>query len=113
MEHQQLFDSVKKLAKEGKSPREIGLALGFKSPFSFQSKIILASQSLGKPVPVYSAKRGGTGTKTVETIKVKQRGKGESFGASIPKEVLERAQIPVDATLAVKCLKGRIILTVQ
>jgi len=113
MEPKELFDGVRKLAKQGLTVKEISTQLGFKTPFTFQSRLIEASQELGKPVPIYkSAKKDGTGAK-VEQIKVKQRGSGDSYGAAIPMEPLARAGIKAGATLNVKCLKGRIILTVQ
>jgi len=113
MEPKELFDGVKKLARQGLSIKEISTQLGFKTPFTFQSKLIEASQILNKPVPIYKkSKKGGAGA-MVEQIKVKQRGSGDSYGAAIPMEPLVRSGIKAGATLNVKCLKGRVILTVQ
>ena len=110
MEHQQLFDSVKKLAKEGKSPREIALALGFKTQVTFQARLIEASMTLSKPVPLMKKSRGGTGVKVIEQIQVR-KSKGDKMRISIPHEPISRAGIAVDAVLSVKVLKGRIILS--
>jgi len=112
MEPKELFDGVKKLAKQGLSIKEISSQLGFKTPFTFQSRLIEASQILGKPVPIYkSSKKDGTGA-MVEQIQVK-KSKGDKMRVSIPHEPIERAGIAADAVLSVKVLKGRIILTAQ
>ena len=113
MEPKELFDGVKKLAKQGKSVKEISSQLGFKTPFTFQSHLISASQVLGKPVPIYKVSRKGGAGRMVEQIKVKQRGKGDSYGANVPMEPLARAGIKAGATLSVRVMKGRIVLTAQ
>ena len=109
----ELFDGVKKLAKQGLSIKEISTQLGFKTPFTFQSRLIEASQILNKPVPIYKKSKSSGAGAMVEQIKVKQRGKGDSYGANVPMEPLARAGIKAGATLNVKVLKGRIVLTAQ
>ena len=110
MEHQQLFDSVRKLAKEGKSPREIALALGFKTQVTFQARLIEASMTLSKPVPLMKKSRGGTGAKVIEQIQVR-KSKGDKMRVSIPHEPIARAGMKPDSNLTIKVMKNRIILT--
>ena len=110
MEPKELFDSVRKLAKEGKSPREIALALGFKTQVTFQARLIEASMTLSKPVPLMKKSRGGTGAKAIEQINVR-KSKGDKMRVSIPHEPLARAGMKPESILSVKVLKGRIILS--
>lgn len=112
MDPKELFDSVRKLAKEGKSPREIALALGFKTQVTFQARLIEASMTLSKPVPLMKKSRGGTGVKVIEQVEAKARGKKGGFGLSLNQDVLSRAGIKAGQVLKIKTLKGRVILTV-
>lgn len=106
----ELFDGVKRLAKQGLSIKEISTQLGFKTPFTFQSKLIEASQILGKPVPIYKkSKSGGTGA-IIDKVTVK-KSKGDKLRLSIPHEPIARAGIAADVVMSVKVLKNRIILT--
>jgi len=113
MEPNELFDGVKKLARQGLSVKEISTQLGFKTPFTFQSRLIEASQLLGKPVPIYKkSKTSGAGAKVIEQVEAKARGKKGGFGLSLNQDVLSRAGIKAGQVLKIKTLKGRVILTV-
>lgn len=113
MEPKELFDGVKKLARQGLSVKEISTQLGFKTPFTFQSKLIEASQILNRPVPIYKKSKGGTGAKVIEQVEAKARGKKGGYGFSLNQDVLSRAGIKAGAILKIKTLKGRVILTAQ
>ena len=88
----QLLAQVEKLAKEGHNQKEISKALGFKTTFTLNNRLVKASQITGKPVPKYKPNRvGKAALKRVEIVEIKRRGKGSAFGVNVPQEPLMRA----------------------
>ncbi len=86
-----LLAQVEKLAKEGNNQKQIAKALGFKTTFTLNNRLVKASQITGKPVPKYKLDRKGRkDLKKVEFVEVKRRGKGSAFGINVPQEPLMR-----------------------
>lgn len=113
MEPAELFQKVKSLVKQGMTQKQIAVELGFKTPFTLNSRLIKASQISGKPVPSFRSRKKDAPAKQVETVEVKRRGKGQAFGVNIPQEPLVRAGVKPGSKLSIKASKGRIALTVQ
>ncbi len=113
MEPSELLNSVKSLAKQGLTQKQIAQELGFKTPFNLNSRLIRASQATGKPVPAFRPRKMDKPAKRVETVEVKQRGRGDGFGVNIPQEPLARVGATPGSKLSVKASRGRIALTVQ
>ncbi len=110
MEPAELLKTVGTLAKQGLTQKQIAIELGFKTPFTLNSRLVKASQASGKPVPAFRPPRKDKLAKRVETVEVKKRGRGEAFGLNIPQEPLARAGFAEGAKLSVKVGKGRITL---
>jgi hypothetical protein len=88
----ELLIRVEKLAEEGQNQKQIAAALGFKTTFTLNNRLVKASQITGKPIPRYkSNKKGKKELKRVELVEVKRRGKGNAFGVNVPQEPLTRA----------------------
>ena len=113
MEPAELLKTVKSLAKQGLTQKQIAKELGFKTPFTLSSRLIKASQISGKPVPAFRSPKKDKPITRVETVEVKKRGQGEAFGLNIPQEPLARAGATPGSKLSVKASKGRVVLTVQ
>ena len=113
MEPTELLNKVKSLAKEGMTQKQIATELGFKTPFTLNSRLIKASQASGKPVPAFRSPKKDKAQNQVETVEVRKRGKGEAFGVNIPQEPLVRAGAKPGSKFSVKASKGRIVLTMQ
>jgi hypothetical protein len=95
----QLLSQVEKLGIEGHTQKEIAKALGFRTTFTLNNRLVKASQTTGRPVPPFKPEGAGKkGRKKVERVEVKRRGKGDSFGVNVPQEPLMRAGMkPGDA----------------
>ena len=113
MEPTELLNSVKSLANQGLTQKQIATKLGFKTPFTLTSQLVKASQASGKPVPAFRPPRKDKLAKRVETVEVKKRGRGEAFGLNIPQEPLARVGVKPGSKFSIKVSKGRIALTVQ
>ena len=113
MEPTELLNKVKSLAKQGMTQKQIATELGFKTPFTLNSRLIKASQASGKPVPQFRRPTKDKPQKQVEMVEVKRRGKGEAFGVNIPQEPLVRAGVKPGSKFSVKASKGRVVLTAQ
>ncbi len=72
MEPAELFNKVKTLAKQGLTQKQIATELGFKTPFTLNSRLIKASQASGKPVPAFRQPRKNKPARRVETVLVKR-----------------------------------------
>ena len=105
-----LLHDVEKLSEAGKSQKDITSMLGFKSPFTLNNRLIRASQITGKPVPPFKRTKGAR-RKTVGTVSVKRRGKGEAFGVNIPQEPLTRLGLKPGDTLQVTVRRKQIVLS--
>lgn len=104
-----LLVQVEKLANEGHNQKEIAKALGFKTTFTLNNRLVKASQITGKPVPKYKTNRQGKKElKRVELVEVKRRGKGNAFGVNIPQEPLMRAGLKPGDKLRVS-VRGKTI----
>jgi hypothetical protein len=107
-----LLSQVEKLANEGHNQKEIAKALGFKTTFTLNNRLVKASQITGKPVPKYKPNRQGKKElKRVETVEVKRRGKGSAFGVNVPQEPLMRAGLKPGDKLRVSVRGKTISLT--
>ena len=113
MEPAELLSKVKTLAKQGRTQKQIAIELGFKTPFTLNSRLIKASQITGKPVPAFRPRKKDKPAKRVETVEVKRRGRGETFGVNIPQEPLSRVGASPGSKFSIKASKGRVALTVQ
>ena len=113
MEPAELLKTVGTLAKQGLTQKQIAIELGFKIPFTLNSRLVKASQASGKPVPAFRPPRKDKLAKRVETIEVKKRGRGEAFGLNIPQEPLARVGVKPGRQFSIKVSKGRVVLTVQ
>jgi hypothetical protein len=108
----QLLSQVEKLANEGHNQKEIAKALGFKTTFTLNNRLVKASQITGKPVPKYKPNRQGKKElKRVELVEVKRRGKGSAFGVNVPQEPLMRAGLKPGDKLRVSVRGKTISLT--
>lgn len=108
----QLLSQVEKLANEGHNQKEIAKALGFKTTFTLNNRLVKASQITGKPVPKYKPNRQGKKElKRVEQVEVKRRGKGSAFGVNVPQEPLMRAGLKPGDKLRVSVRGKTISLT--
>ena len=104
-----LLSQVEKLANEGNNQKQIAKALGFKTTFTLNNRLVKASQITGRPVPKYKWSRRGQGeVKRVEIVEVRRRGKGSAFGANVPQEPLVRAGFKAGDKLRVT-VRGKII----
>ena len=113
MEPTELLNKVKSLAKRGLTQKQIATELGFKTPFTLNSRLVKASQASGKPVPAFRPPRKDKPARRVEMVEVKKRGKGEAYGVNIPQEPLARVGASPGSKFSIKVSKGRIALTVQ
>ena len=105
----QLLTQVEKLATEGNNQKQIAKALGFKTTFTLNNRLVKASQITGKPVPKYkSSRRGKDEVKQIEIVEVRRRGKGDAFGVNVPQEPLIRAGFKAGDKLRVT-VRGKII----
>ena len=85
---------VKGLARSGLNQRQISAEFGYKTTVTLMSRLLRASQSSRRPVPVIG--RGGAiggKSKRVEAVQIRRRGKGKAFGVNIPEEALRRAGV--------------------
>ena len=112
MEPSELLKQVASLAKQGLTQKQIAEQLGFKTPFTLNSRLVKASQATGKPIPAFQPPKKRV-EKPVETVEVKRRGKGEAFGVNIPQEPLTRVRAKAGTKFSVKAQRGRIVLTAQ
>jgi len=104
-----LLVQVEKLANDGHNQKEIAKALGFKTTFTLNNRLVKASQITGKPVPKYKPHRQGRKElRRVETVEVKRRGKGSAFGVNVPQEPLMRAGLKPGDKLRV-AVRGKTI----
>jgi hypothetical protein len=104
-----LLTQVEKLANEGNNQKQIAKALGFKTTFTLNNRLVKASQITGRPVPKYkSSRRSEDEVKRVEFVEVRRRGKGDAFGANVPQEPLVRAGFKAGDKLRVT-VRGKII----
>lgn len=107
-----LLAQVEKLANEGHNQKQIAKALGFKTTFTLNNRLVKASQITGKPVPKYKPHRlGNKEPRRVEVVEVKRRGKGNAFGVNIPQEPLVRAGLKPGDKLRVTVRGKTISLT--
>jgi len=113
MEPAELLKKVDSLAKQGLAQKQIAKEMGFKTPFTLNSRLVKASQATGKPVPAFRPRGKTKLEKRVETVVVKRRGKGEAFGVNIPQEPLARVGAKTGTRLSVRARRGRIVLTVE
>ena len=105
----QLLSQVEKLASEGNNQKQIAKALGFKTTFTLNNRLVKASQITGKPVPKYKSSRGNKDEiKQVEIVEVRRRGKGDAFGVNVPQEPLIRAGFKAGDKLRVT-VRGKMI----
>lgn len=105
----QLLTQVEKLASEGNNQKQIAKALGFKTTFTLNNRLVKASQITGKPVPKYkSSRRSKDEVKQIEIVEVRRRGKGDAFGVNVPQEPLIRAGFKAGDKLRVT-VRGKII----
>lgn len=87
-----LLNQVEKLADEGNNQKQIAKALGFKTTFTLNNRLVKASQITGKPVPKYKASRKDKDeVKRIDLVEIRRRGKGQAFGVNVPQEPLMRA----------------------
>ena len=102
---------VRKLARDGLNQQQIAEKLGIKSTTTLTARLVRASQTSRKPVPVFGGQRGRrVSAKRVETVKINRRGKGDAFGVNVPMEPLARAGFKVGTKLSVKATRGKIVL---
>ena len=112
MEPAELLKQVDSLAKQGLTQKQITEQLGFKTPFTLNSRLVKASQATGRPIPAFKPPKKRV-EKPVETVEVKRRGKGEAFGVNIPQEPLTRVRAKAGTKFSVKASKGRIVLAAK
>jgi len=106
-----LLNQVEKLALDGQNQKQIAKALGFKTTFTLNNRLVKASQITGKPIPKYKSKKDGKkGLKRVELVEIKRRGKGSAFGVNVPQEPLMRAGLKPGDKLRVSVRGGTISL---
>jgi hypothetical protein len=104
-----LLNQVEKLATDGNNQKEIAKALGFKTTFTLNNRLVKASQITGKPVPKYkSSRKDKDEVKRVELVEVRRRGKGHAFGVNVPQEPLLRAGFKAGDKLRVT-VRGKIV----
>ncbi len=113
MEPAELFNKVKTLAKQGLTQKQIATELGFKTPFTLNSRLVKASQATGKPVPAFRQPGKDKAEKRGEMVEVKRRGKGEAFGVNIPQEPLLSVGAKPGTKFSVMAYRGRVVLRVQ
>lgn len=107
-----LLSRVEKLATGGNTQKEIAKALGFKTTFTLNNRLVKASQITGRPVPPFKPEGGGRkGRRPVERVEVKRRGKGDSYGVNVPQEPLMRAGMKPGDTLKVNVRKNTVSLS--
>jgi len=107
----ELLQEVERLAGEGLKKGEIARRLGFKAPATFGTQLVRASQQTGKPVPAFRGARGTARKRHVETVEIKARGRGTTFGVNIQQEPLERIGAKPGDRLAVTAGRSRIAIT--
>jgi hypothetical protein len=107
-----LLKEVERLAGEGLGKGEIAERLGFKSPTTFDSRLVKASQRTGKPIPVFK-RRASRSRKSVDRVPVRARSGDRAFGAYLPQEPLERLGAKPGDTLTVNVSRRRIVLVVE
>ena len=104
-----LLTQVEKLANEGNNQKQIAKALGFKTTFTLNNRLVKASQITNRPVPKYkSSRRSKDEVRRVEIVEVRRRGKGDAFGVNVPQEPLLRAGFKAGDKLRVT-VRGKII----
>ena len=106
MEPNELLKKVAALAKRDLTQKQIAEEIGFQNTTTLHSRLVKASQITGKPVPAFKSRGGRASVKRVETLQVKGRGKGDSFGVNVPGEPLARAGFKVGTKLSVKASRG-------
>jgi hypothetical protein len=104
-----LLTQVEKLANDGNNQKQIAKALGFKTTFTLNNRLVKASQITNRPVPKYkSSRRSKDEIRRVEIVEVRRRGKGTAFGVNVPQEPLIRAGFKAGEKLRVT-VRGKII----
>jgi len=104
-----LLTQVEKLANDGNNQKQIAKALGFKTTFTLNNRLVKASQITNRPVPKYkSSRRSKDEVRRVEIVEVRRRGKGSAFGVNVPQEPLLRAGFKAGDKLRVT-VRGKII----
>jgi hypothetical protein len=104
-----LLNQVEKLADGGNNQKEIAKALGFKTTFTLNNRLVKASQITGRPVPKYKSHRKNKDeVKRIEIVEVRRRGKGNAFGVNVPQEPLVRAGFKAGDKLRVT-VRGKIV----
>jgi hypothetical protein len=107
-----LLKEVERLAGEGHGKGEIAERLGFKSPTTFDSRLVMASQRTGMSIPAFRG-RATRSRKSVERVRVTARGGDRAFGAYLPQEPLERLGVKPGDTLSVNVSRHRIVLAME
>ena len=108
-----LLKEVEKLAGEGYGKGEIAERLGFRNPSTFSGRLVRASQQTGTPIPACRSRSKSAPKKPVQSVQVKPRGRGGSFGVNVPQEPLERLGAKPGDRLAVTVGRRRIVLAVK
>jgi hypothetical protein len=104
-----LLNQVEKLADSGNNQKQIAKALGFKTTFTLNNRLVKASQITGRPVPKYkSSRRSKDEIKRIEMVEIRRRGKGSAFGVNVPQEPLTRAGFKAGDKLRVT-VRGKIV----
>jgi hypothetical protein len=104
-----LLNQVEKLAEGGNNQKQIAKALGFKTTFTLNNRLVKASQITGKPVPKYkSSRKNKDEIKMIEIVEIRRRGKGHAFGVNVPQEPLVRAGFKAGDKLRVT-VRGKIV----
>jgi len=104
-----LLNQVEKLANEGNNQKQIAKALGFKTTFTLNNRLVKASQMTGRPVPKYkSSRKDKDEVKRIEIVEIRRRGKGNAFGVNVPQEPLLRAGFKAGDKLRVT-VRGKIV----
>jgi hypothetical protein len=104
-----LLVQVEKLANSGNNQKQIAKALGFKTTFTLNNRLVKASQITGRPVPKYkSSRKSKDETKRIELVEIRRRGKGAAFGVNVPQEPLTRAGFKAGDKLRVT-VRGKIV----
>lgn len=105
----ELLNQVEKLADGGNNQKEIAKALGFKTTFTLNNRLVKASQITGRPVPKYKSHRKNKDeVRRIEIVEVRRRGKGSAFGVNVPQEPLMRAGFKAGDKLRVT-VRGKIV----
>lgn len=107
-----LLHEVERLAGEGLGRKEIAERLGFKSAYAFNHRLVKSSQQTGKPIPAFRSRRQ-TLAKRTDLVRVRQRGRGQSFGVNVPKEPLEKLGLKPGDRLTVEVRNRRIFLAAE